>query len=258
MKIPRLISQVWIGPLPAPEKWMRTWPKQNPDWRYERWDNARVFGRTWRNQHLIDEYVRQYEEEIKGKGSDGRDRFMSARGVVYQGEKATAFAWHVIADLLRYEILFEYGGYMPGADSACIAPIPANKFGPDTELYTLNTGHLFREQRRKIRSKYTNGRPQGHDLLLWRRYAAENASPPLAAAPGNEFLRHCIEELGKLQPHELGEAVDTTGNVFMGRMLKKYPPQNALIPEYTLRRLRRNNHSIHYAGTTKNRYARGR
>ena len=30
--IPKIIHQLWIGPNPMPEKWMRTWKEKNPGW----------------------------------------------------------------------------------------------------------------------------------------------------------------------------------------------------------------------------------
>lgn len=257
MPIPKKLHQVWIGPLPPPKKWMDSWKNMNPEWEYILWDNKKVFSRKWKNQHLIDYALAQYKKG-KGAGANGEDIFTSARGAVFTGEKATLFAWHVIADIIRYEILYEYGGYMPGADSRCLKPIDRVNPFADCDLYTLSTGHLFEKHRARIKEKYPNGKPKGRDRLLWRRYAPNNASPILASSKHNEFLLHCIEELSKLK--KVGEAVDDTGNVFMGRMLKKYPPKNALIKPYILRKSRigRGFHSIHYAGTTKNTYHLGR
>lgn len=253
--------QLWIGPLPAPTRWMATWRTKNPAWEYRLWDNDAIFGRKWRTQHLIDEYVRRYEEEIRGKGEAGTDRFVSARGSVFSGEKATLFAWHVIADLVRYEILYEHGGYMPGADSVCLKPLDlVRPFHGNVDLYTLRTGHLFERQRKALEAKYPDGKPAAEDRLKWDRYDPMNASPVLASTKSNEFLKHCIDELVKLRPEDLGEAVDTTGNVFMGKMLRKYPPKRAKIANYLPRaqRIKRGFHSIHYAGTTKNMYRKGR
>ncbi|MDQ0316410.1 hypothetical protein [Amorphus orientalis] len=272
---------------------MDTWRELNPTWRYELWDNERVFGRTWKNQHLIDEYVRRYTEEVEGQCADvatvvrddgkeilisrqsleshlargftlkqlGQDTFASARGKVFRGEKATLFAWHVIADIIRYEILYEEGGYMPGADSVCLRSIDEDDpFHGDIELFALNTGHLYTEHHVALLAKIGTREPTAHERLLLARYDAENAAPVMAAAKGIPFLRHCIDELAALSPADLGEAVDTTGNVFMGRMLKRYPPENARILPYLHAEDRDPNewHSVHYSGTTRNRYHLGR
>jgi hypothetical protein len=242
MAIPKIIHQIWIGPLPAPTKWMQTWQDMNPDWEYMLWDNDKCFSRKWRNQWMIDAYLYKADDET----------FQSARQKTFTGEKATLFHWHVIADILRYEILFEYGGYMPGADTECVKPLTGNAPWLNYDLYTVNTGHLF--TKKLLQLDTTNPLYK----LLRKRYNAYNASPILAASKNNTWLRYIIKELGKTE--HLGEAVDTTGNVFMGKMLRQMPPQNAMIGKYYLKDdpRRQEVYSRHYSGTTKGSYAKGR
>ncbi len=90
--IPRIIHQIWVGPRPAPRQWMDTWRKHHPSWRYITWGDDTVFRRAWRNQRLVNAY-RDREE------------------------------WRGVADVIRYEILHEHGGFMPGADSECLRPV---------------------------------------------------------------------------------------------------------------------------------------
>lgn len=243
MAIPKIIHQLWIGSLQPPLKWMKTWQQQNPDWEYIYWDNENVYGRKWKNQHLIDHYTKIAKNTVT---------FNSARGKVFTGEKAQLFAWHVIADILRYEILEEYGGYMASADSVCVKPL--SEFAPwlEYDLYTVNTGRIHADKYYAL----TKDNPQ-YDFLR-SRYHPDNCSPILASSKNNPFLQKVIEELGKTK--KLGEAVDTTGNVFMGKMLNKYKPENALIAPYYLQDdpKRLNCYSRHYSGTTTNSYAKGR
>lgn len=227
---------------------MATWPAMNPDWEYKHWGNEEIFGRKWKNQHLIDHYKSMADEAVDS------NTFQSARGATFTGEKAVLFAWHILADIVRYEILYEYGGFMPGADSACVRPLTANADWLDSDLYTVNTGHLFADNLAKLDPK------DPRYELLKARYDPDNTSPILACTKGNEWMAKIIEELGKVT--ELGEAVDTTGNVFMGRMLKKYPAENVKIklyyPEGDRRREHQSECSAHYSGTTKARYHLGR
>lgn len=92
--IPRRITQIWIGPLPAPEAWMRSWRDLNPGLPWRLFDNAALTARRWRNQPLIAEYFRRGE---------------------YAG----------VSDLIRYELLLEEGGFLPEADSICLRPVDA-------------------------------------------------------------------------------------------------------------------------------------
>lgn len=91
LAIPKIIHQVWIGPKTAPQQWMDTWKQHHPSWDYILWDNEAVFGRSWFNQRLVDDYRKMSE-------------------------------WRGVADVVRYEILYQMGGFMPGADSECLRP----------------------------------------------------------------------------------------------------------------------------------------
>ena len=89
--IPKIIHQIWIGPKTAPSKLMDTWRDKNPDFKYIRWNEEEIKNRKLHLNCLnrINEI-----EEINGK-----------------------------ADIIRWEILYEYGGVFLDADSICIEPV---------------------------------------------------------------------------------------------------------------------------------------
>lgn len=91
MSIPKIIHQLWIGTKPAPIKLMNTWKDKNSDFEYIYWNEEEFIKRnmTFECQDKIDEI-----EEINGK-----------------------------ADILRWEILYKYGGIFLDADSICIESI---------------------------------------------------------------------------------------------------------------------------------------
>ena len=251
----KIIHQIWVGQLPPPTKWIKTWPKHNPDWEYRVWTNDDLYNEKWILQKQIDGYLKQADEVAKS------GTYRNARGVIYDGEKAILFVWHVIADLMRYEILYKYGGYMPGADSECYQPILKVRTDfLDQEIYSLNTGHIFKSYRRDL-----EGRLKGlsdWEKKLYERYAPENASPILGARKGHPFLKLCIDQLSKLEEKDLGEAVDTTGNVFMGKMIRLYGVDRLQFPKYKLKDFRQRFpeqfFSRHHSGTTKGTYELGR
>jgi len=89
--IPKIIHQLWIGSKPAPTKFMNTWRDKNPEFKYMRWNEQEINNHT----AIFSCHDRVHEiEEINGK-----------------------------ADILRWEILYEYGGVFLDADSICIEPI---------------------------------------------------------------------------------------------------------------------------------------
>ncbi len=90
MTIPKIIHQLWIGPKPRPSRFMKTWEDKHPSFEYIFWNEAELRKRDFNLQcaHRINEI-----EEINGK-----------------------------ADIIRWEILYHYGGLFVDADSMCIEP----------------------------------------------------------------------------------------------------------------------------------------
>ena len=93
MTIPKIIHQLWIG------------NKTRPD----------IFMATWREKHINTgfEYILWTEEEFKKRNftsslQDKIDKMEEINGK---------------ADILRWEILYEYGGIFIDADSVCLHPI---------------------------------------------------------------------------------------------------------------------------------------
>jgi hypothetical protein len=89
--IPKIIHQLWIGTKPAPTNHMDTWKNMNPEFEYIRWSEEELMKRDMKIecQNRVDEMV-----EINGK-----------------------------ADIIRWEILYKYGGVFLDADSICVEPI---------------------------------------------------------------------------------------------------------------------------------------
>jgi glycosyltransferase involved in cell wall biosynthesis len=80
--IPKIIHQIWIGPLPPPQAMMDTWRRKHPDWEYKVWRDHT----GWENQSQID----------------------------------AMSEWNGRADIMRYEILERFGGILVDADSICV------------------------------------------------------------------------------------------------------------------------------------------
>jgi mannosyltransferase OCH1-like enzyme len=172
MQIPKTMAHIWIGPLQPPLEYMRSWQALNPDWAYRLYDNAFVRERRFRNQPLIDEYLKRAE---------------------YAGA----------ADLIRYELLDAFGGFIAEADAVCERPIAP----------LFETGSLF--------TVYENEFVRG-----------QLVSPILAATPGHPFVRALIEELGKLRPEELGSPWQSTGNLFVAQMIARLQPEITIFPSH--------------------------
>lgn len=91
MSIPKVINQIWIGTKPSPSKFMNTWKDKNTDYEYIKWNEKEFIerGLVFETQAKIDSI-----EEINGK-----------------------------ADIIRWELLWMFGGVFLDADSICVEPI---------------------------------------------------------------------------------------------------------------------------------------
>lgn len=89
-KIPKIIHQIWLGDQSKrPSKLMKTWIDKNPTWEYKLWTEVEVNDLNLRCK-------KQFEENVHLAGK---------------------------ADILRYELLFNFGGFFIDADSECIRPL---------------------------------------------------------------------------------------------------------------------------------------
>jgi hypothetical protein len=91
MYIPKIIHQLWIGDKAPPINLMNTWKDKHPEFEYIYWNEAEILKRgiVFECQDKINEI-----EEINGK-----------------------------ADIMRWELLYKYGGIFIDADSICIEPL---------------------------------------------------------------------------------------------------------------------------------------
>ena len=90
--IPKIIHQMWIGDkTKCPTKLMQSWKIKNPTFQYIFWNEDEI-----EKQNMIFECKTQIEDivEINGK-----------------------------CDIMRWEILYKYGGVFIDADSICLLPL---------------------------------------------------------------------------------------------------------------------------------------
>lgn len=172
MTIPKILHVIWIGDeSKRPDEWLKTWQEKHPAWTYKIWGNKEFASHKWHNKSLIDVYL-----------SEGR----------YPG----------VADCMRYQILYEEGGFVHPADSVCLESID--------------------------------------DLFMDRRYDAYGVyesetvrpgliSPLYAASKGNPFAKALMTNLPKTQPKGLSGISkapwQVTGNLYMKKMHQRlnYP-----------------------------------
>lgn len=189
LTIPKIMHVIWIGDeSKRPDEWLQTWRDKHPDWEYKIWGNKELESHDWNNRELIDFYL-----------SKGR----------YNG----------VADCMRYQILYEEGGFVHEADSICLEPID----------------ELFTDARYDAYGVYENEivRP---GLI----------SPLYGASKGNKFAKMLMDNLPTTPPKDASglwlEPWLVTGNVYMMKMreLKIYPKLKVFSSHYFA--------PIHYTG----------
>lgn len=93
-RIPKIIHIIWIGDeSKRPSKSIRTWERRNPDCQVKVWGNQELNSRRWRTRRHMSELL---STQI-----------------------------YAVADLMRWEILCEFGGIAVDADTECIRPLDA-------------------------------------------------------------------------------------------------------------------------------------
>jgi hypothetical protein len=163
--IPKRLGHIWIGPKPAPVQWMQTWPEKHPGWEYTVYDNDFLVGFPFRLRKQINEYF--------------------WRGL-YAG----------VQDMMRYEILYHFGGFMADADAICLHPVD--------ELLD------------KPRAYTVYDRPETDKF--------RGVCPFLACEPGNPLIGRIIDAIAETPPEALRKAEVSTGNRFLMSRIRKWQP----------------------------------
>lgn len=174
MNIPFNMIHIWVGPLNPPFGWMNTWREHHPRWNYRIFDNNELNTTEFVNKHLIDEYMQRKK---------------------YAG----------VADLVRYELLYREGGFIPPADAIC--------FENTEELFVENEDVCYTVfESETLRPGYV--------------------SPIYAANPGNKFIEKIISTLHTLSPQDLLEPWQSTGNLFLKNLIEETSPNIKIFPSH--------------------------
>lgn len=95
MRIPRVLNFIWVGnEKECPHVVIDTWRLNHPHWEIKIWGNDSYHFREWKLKNLMDE--------------------------MWESGQLCG-----VADLMRWEILYEYGGYTVDADMVSLATLPS-------------------------------------------------------------------------------------------------------------------------------------
>ena len=153
MSIPKIIHQLWIGPKTPPTKFMD----------------------TWKNKHEKEgfEYIRWTEKEFKKRGFVSKLVHKIDDMIEINGK----------ADIIRWELLYEYGGFFVDADAYCIEPVTYL-----VEKYKAFAGF----ENEQVRNAGWVGNSNQYDDVLARTHPLI-ATGTMAFPPKHELPRLAIE-----------------------------------------------------------------
>lgn len=167
--IPKIIHQIWFNmPLPVRyEQFRQTWLKHHPKWEYRLWTSANLPGMT--NRHIFDQ-LKNY----------------AAR-----------------ADLLRYELLYQFGGWYADFDTQCFQPVDPVLEGKELALVYEN--HPPRTD--LIANCFMGAAPRHaytEALLRELPLSAFRQDWPVVGATGPGFITRVAKHMGIVPdlPHE--------------------------------------------------------
>ncbi|HZK76864.1 MAG TPA: glycosyltransferase [Candidatus Kapabacteria bacterium] len=157
--IPKIIHQIWIGPHRRPTHLMQTWKTMHPDWEYRFWGNDEIASHPFRNQRHIDSIPN----------------------------------WAGKCNVIRYELLREYGGVYVDADMECLRPLE--------DFFLQNDSFACWENERVTPGLVANS--------------------ILGAIPQNDLMQLMVEELEHTYQIE-GPSWKSTGPLFLTRAIEEY------------------------------------
>ena len=178
--IPKIIHQVWSNieePLPEFFKeLMKTWKEHHPDWEYILWDNDKMNG-------FIQEFYPEY-------------------WIPYNSIKYNIQKW----DIIRYFILYHYGGIYADVDYECLESLE--------QLLKNDKGCYFSPE------------PAPHVSLSGSKNYFNNAL--MISVPQHSFMWLVIESVfrelaaNKTYPNKTFEVLSTTGPIFLTNLYNDY------------------------------------
>lgn len=172
--IPKTLHFIWVGDESnIPDKCIRTWIDKNPDYNVKVWGNSSVSQNFWRNAKQLQDMLAKED---------------------YAG----------VADVMRYEVLYNEGGVYIDADSVCLSPL---------EDWLLECDAFACWEQEVVRNN-----------LISNGF--------LGSVPNSEAMRLCIEEVATKDCTESKLAWLITGPLLMSDVFFKKQANLTVYPSH--------------------------
>lgn len=185
MKIPKIIHQIWVEKIPLPEffyQFGETWKVFNPSWEYIFWDKSK-----------IDSFVQKnFPDYIS----------------ILKGYKYDVQRW----DVIRYLILYKFGGVYVDFDYECLESI---------DNLLLDKNCCFGLE------------PEEHATIFQKKIVISNAF--IAIKPKHPFMKQILKTVkssSSVSEEKLIYVLETTGPHMLIDLYDQYPQKDeiSLIP----------------------------
>lgn len=172
--IPKILHIIWVGDeSKRPDNCIQTWKDLNPDWTVRIWGNNELACQEWINYPHMSE---MYGKELNG-----------------------------VADLMRWEILYNEGGFVVDADSICVRPL--DDWMLECESFACWENEIVRPN------------------LIAAGY--------VASRPGNWFYGQMVQDLKNTHSVIHAKAWETVGPRFLTESFNKYQYLNlSILPSH--------------------------
>lgn len=180
--IPKKLHVIWIGDeSKRPDEWIKTWQDKHPDWEYKIWGNKELEEHDWINKGIIEQYLKEKR---------------------YPG----------VADVMRYQILYEEGGMVHPADSTCVNSINELMTAPAIAVYeneTVRPGFISplyaSEPHGMFVKTLIDNLPDTPPLAPHQSRTIERPSKAPVQVTGNIFMKNIVENYTKLTGRNLAD-----------------------------------------------------
>ena len=136
MPIPKIIHQLWIGPHPPPTELMNTWKDKHIEQQNRDSNIEYIF---WTENTGV--FAVPAVFPLHGKSTTGRTYYLKCS---VMSAVRGAREWCGKADIYRWDILYQYGGFFTDADAICIEPLD-DFFFEDTNGFATFENEFVRD-----------------------------------------------------------------------------------------------------------------
>ena len=161
----KIVHQIWLGNAPMPENYKifrQQWQEVNPDWEFKLWTEKEIEAEVWDNQGIYDDIA------IPPEGKRSHEIAVATQR----------------SDIIRYEILYRYGGMYLDCD---IEPIKTLSY-----MFNKYPESKYKASASNENTVYVNGELPNENNT---QYLLVNNNFLWAPSKHMEFWKLCIEKL---------------------------------------------------------------